>query len=92
MVEVTDSTGVLEITFDRNFFDSTYEGLDDDFFVFDSVTQESLREESTINRKIRRYLKQGRTQEDAGKRAREELKAIDLDALDNAQEAKRQKK
>ena len=60
--------------------------------MFDSVTQESLREESTINRKIRRYLKQGRTQEDAKKRAREELKVIDLDALDNAQEAKRQKK
>ena len=60
--------------------------------MFDSVTKDSLREESTINRKIRRYLKQGRTQEDAKKRAREELKAIDLDALDNAQEAKRQKK
>ena len=32
-VDVTDSTGTLDITFERSFFDSIYEGLDDDFFV-----------------------------------------------------------
>jgi len=32
-VDVTDSTGMLDITFDRSFFDSIYEGLDDEFFV-----------------------------------------------------------
>jgi len=32
-VEVSDSTGTLDITFERSFFDSIYEGLDDDFFV-----------------------------------------------------------
>jgi hypothetical protein len=32
-VDVTDSTGVLDITFDRSFFDSTFDGLDDEFFI-----------------------------------------------------------
>jgi len=32
-VEVTGSPGVLEITFDRNFFDATYQGADDVFIV-----------------------------------------------------------
>ena len=33
-VEVTDaSTGILDVTFDRSFFDSTFEGLDDDFII-----------------------------------------------------------
>ena len=32
-VDVSDSTGTLDITFDRSFFDSTFEGADDDFFV-----------------------------------------------------------
>ena len=32
-VDVTGSPGVLEITFDRSFFDSTFEGVDEDFFV-----------------------------------------------------------
>ena len=32
-VNVTDSTGNLEITFDRNFFDSVYEGSDDAFII-----------------------------------------------------------
>ena len=33
IVDVTDSTGVLDITFDRSFFDSTFDGLDDEFFI-----------------------------------------------------------
>jgi len=32
-VDVTDSPGVLEITFDRSFFDSIFEGADDDFII-----------------------------------------------------------
>ena len=32
-VEVTGSPGILEITFDRNFFDSTFEGADDAFII-----------------------------------------------------------
>ena len=32
-VDVTDSLGILEITFDRNFFDSIYEGSDDEFII-----------------------------------------------------------
>ena len=32
-VEVPDSTGTLDITFDRSFFDATFEGLDDEFLV-----------------------------------------------------------
>jgi hypothetical protein len=32
-VDVTDSPGVLDITFDRSFFDSIFEGADDDFII-----------------------------------------------------------
>ena len=32
-VDVTGSPGVLEITFDRNFFDATFQGVDDTFIV-----------------------------------------------------------
>jgi hypothetical protein len=32
-VDVTSSSGTLDITLDRSFFDSTYQGLDDDFIV-----------------------------------------------------------
>ena len=32
-VDVTASSGILDITLDRSFFDSTYEGLDDDFII-----------------------------------------------------------
>jgi len=34
-VEVTGSSGVLEMTFDRSFFDSQFEGIDDEFFVLE---------------------------------------------------------
>ena len=33
-VDVTASNGMLDITLDRSFFDSTFEGLDDDFYCF----------------------------------------------------------
>ena len=32
-VDVVDSTGRLDVTFDRSFFDSTFEGLDDEFII-----------------------------------------------------------
>ena len=32
-VDVTDSPGTLDIAFDRSFFDSTFEGEDDDFII-----------------------------------------------------------
>ena len=32
-VDVTDSSGSIDVTLDRSFFDSTYQGLDDDFIV-----------------------------------------------------------
>jgi len=32
-VDVTDSPGILVITLDRSFFDSIYDGLDDEFFI-----------------------------------------------------------
>ena len=32
-VDVIDSPGILVITFDRSFFDSIYDGLDDEFFI-----------------------------------------------------------
>lgn len=32
-VDVTGSPGILEITFERDFFDSLYQGIDDDFIV-----------------------------------------------------------
>ena len=32
-VDVTDSVGTLDITFDRSFFDSLFEGADDPFII-----------------------------------------------------------
>ena len=32
-VDVTDSTGTLDIMFDRSFFDSKFQGVDDDFII-----------------------------------------------------------
>ncbi|MFB5624522.1 MAG: hypothetical protein ACE5RP_06400, partial [Nitrosopumilus sp.] len=32
-VDVTGPSGTLDITLDRTFFDSTYQGLDDDFII-----------------------------------------------------------
>ena len=32
-VDVSDSVGILEITFDRSFFDSVYDGVDDPFII-----------------------------------------------------------
>lgn len=44
-VDVTGSPGILEITFDRNFFDATFQGVDDTFIVIadgDEPTTEEI--------------------------------------------------
>ena len=47
-VEVTSSPGILEITFDREFFDATFEGEDDEFFaIADGDFVEIKRVETT---------------------------------------------
>jgi hypothetical protein len=50
-VNATGSSGTLEITFDREFFDSTFQGEDDSFFVildgFDEAVFEETQTDST---------------------------------------------
>ena len=50
-VNATGSSGTLEITFDREFFDSTFQGDDDSFFVildgFDEAVFEETKTDST---------------------------------------------
>ena len=50
-VNATGSSGTLEITFDREFFDSTFQGEDDSFFVildgFDEAVFEETKTDST---------------------------------------------
>jgi len=46
-VDVTASTGVLDITFDRSFFDSTFDGLDDDFIILADGDEPTFSETST---------------------------------------------
>ena len=50
-VDVTGSPGIFEISFDRNFFDSIYAGIDDDFIIiadgdepiFEEITTSKIR-------------------------------------------------
>ena len=46
-VDVTDSTGKLNVEFDRTFFDSVYDGVDDSFFVL-------VDGDETISREIQK--------------------------------------
>ena len=46
-VDVTGSPGTLDVTFDRNFFDSTYLGNDDDFFVLIDADEAIFSETQT---------------------------------------------
>ncbi len=48
-VDVTDSSGTLDITFDRSFFDSTFEGLDDDFIILADGDEPSFTETETTS-------------------------------------------
>ncbi|WP_246282032.1 hypothetical protein [Nitrosopumilus ureiphilus] len=46
-VDVPASTGVLDITFERSFFDSTFDGLDEDFFVLVDQDEGTFTETET---------------------------------------------
>jgi len=46
-VDVTASPGVLEITFDRSFFDSIFEGVDDDFIILVDGDEPNFTETET---------------------------------------------
>jgi hypothetical protein len=46
-VDVTASSGTLEITLDRSFFDSTYQGLDDDFILLADGDEPNFSETNT---------------------------------------------
>ncbi len=46
-VDVTESTGVLNITLDRSFFDSTYKGLDEDFIILAEGDESPFSETAT---------------------------------------------
>jgi hypothetical protein len=43
-VDVSDSNGKLEVTFDREFFDSVYDGVDDQFFILSDGDETIFRE------------------------------------------------
>ncbi|MGI0056172.1 MAG: Kazal-type serine protease inhibitor family protein [Nitrosarchaeum sp.] len=51
-VVVSDSPGTLEITFERSFFDSIYNGTDDDFFVLADGDESKYSEIKTIQNRI----------------------------------------
>jgi hypothetical protein len=46
-VDVTESSGILDITLDRSFFDSTFEGLDDDFIILADGDEPNFSETDT---------------------------------------------
>jgi len=46
-VDVTESSGTLDITLDRSFFDSTFEGLDDDFIILADGDEPNFSETAT---------------------------------------------
>jgi len=46
-VDVTESSGTLDITLDRSFFDSTFEGLDDDFILLADGDEPNFSETDT---------------------------------------------
>ena len=46
-VDVSDSKGKLDVTFDRNFFDSIYDGVDDKFFILSDGDETVFRETQT---------------------------------------------
>jgi len=46
-VDVSDSTGTLDITFDRSFFDSIFKGADDDFIFLADGDEANFTETQT---------------------------------------------
>ncbi|WP_343045178.1 hypothetical protein [Nitrosopumilus oxyclinae] len=51
-VDVTESNGSLDITLDRTFFDSTYEGVDEDFFILADDDEANFSETTTLTQRI----------------------------------------
>ncbi len=49
-VDVTSSPGTLEVTFERSFFDSVYQGSDDDFIVLADGDEPSYSETGTTEK------------------------------------------
>ena len=52
-VEVTGAPGILEITFDREYFDSTFEGSDDTFIIISDGGEEPTFEETETTSETR---------------------------------------
>ena len=48
-VDVNAPTGKLDVTFDRNFFDSIYDGVDDQFFILSDGDETIFREIQTTS-------------------------------------------
>ena len=48
-VDVTESSGTLDITLDRSFFDSTWQGLDDDFIILADGDEPNFSETATTS-------------------------------------------
>ena len=48
-VDVTESTGTLDVILDRSFFDSTFEGLDDDFIILADGDEPNFSETATTS-------------------------------------------
>jgi hypothetical protein len=48
-VDVNDSSGKLNVTFDRTFFDSIYDGVDDQFFILSDGDETIFREIQTTS-------------------------------------------
>jgi hypothetical protein len=46
-VDVTESSGTFDVTLDRSFFDSTFEGLDDDFIILADGDEPNFSETAT---------------------------------------------
>ena len=46
-VDVTESSGTLDVILDRSFFDSTFEGLDDDFIILADGDEPNFSETAT---------------------------------------------
>ena len=51
-VDVTESNGELNIALDRTFFDSTYEGADEDFFILADDDEANFSETTTLSQRI----------------------------------------
>ena len=51
-VDVTESSGTLDITLDRSFFDSTFEGLDDDFIILADGDEPNFSETEQLQLKV----------------------------------------